>query len=101
MGMDYFDLYMLHTPSSLIGMEAAWRALEQLQARGMVRSLGVSNFGVAELESLMSIAKVKPVYIQNKFSIYNPGEQQIGAKDIMAYVREKGLQMMGYSVINA
>lgn len=74
--------------------------MEQLQRRGVLRSLGVSNFGTAELDQLLAVAEVKPVYIQNKFSIYNPGEQQIGSNSLMAYAREKGMQMMGYSVIN-
>eukprot|EP00747_Dinoflagellata_sp_TGD_P029475 gnl/TRDRNA2_/TRDRNA2_133924_c1_seq1.p1 gnl/TRDRNA2_/TRDRNA2_133924_c1~~gnl/TRDRNA2_/TRDRNA2_133924_c1_seq1.p1 ORF type:complete len:206 (-),score=46.38 gnl/TRDRNA2_/TRDRNA2_133924_c1_seq1:89-616(-) len=75
--------------------------MEQLHARGKVRSLGVSNFGPAELEELLAFAKVKPVYVQNKFSIYTPGEQQVGGTNVLAYCRERGIQVMGYSVINA
>jgi len=100
LGTDYLDLYMLHSPADQSGMEAAWRAMEQLHARGTVRSLGVSNFGVKELEALLAFARVKPVYVQNKFSVYNPGEQQVGTTSIQAFVREHGLQMVGYSVIN-
>jgi len=100
MGLEYLDLYMLHTPGDKEGVEAAWRTMENLQARGKVRSLGVSNFGTSELKELLAFARVKPVYLQNKFSIYNPGEQQVGSTSISAYAREHGIQVMGYSVIN-
>lgn len=101
LGTDYLDLYMLHTPEGKEAVEAAWRALEQLHARGKVRSLGVSNFGVAELEALLAFASIKPVYVQNKFSVYNPGEQQVGPSSVLAYARNHGMQLMGYSLMNA
>merc|ERR1712217_662000 len=74
--------------------------MEDLQLSGKVRSLGVSNFGVAELEELLSFARVKPAYVQNKFSVYTPGEQQVGGKSVLAFARDRGIQVMGYSVIN-
>lgn len=100
LGTDYLDLYMLHSPGDRHQREAAWRTMEALHARGKVRSLGVSNFGRAELEELLAFASVKPVYLQNKLSIYNPGEQQVGSSSILPYAREKGIAVMGYSVIN-
>lgn len=100
LGTDYLDLYMLHSPGDKHQIETAWRTMEALHARGKVRSLGVSNFGRAELEELLAFATVKPVYLQNKFSIYNPGEQQVGSSSILPYAREKGIAVMGYSVIN-
>merc|ERR1719444_575811 len=91
---------MLHTPESKENREKAWRIMEALHARGKVRSLGVSNFGVAELEELLAFARVRPVYLQNKLSVYNPGEQQVGPKSVLAFARESGIAVMGYSVIN-
>lgn len=100
LGTDYLDLYMLHSPGDKVAREAAWRTMEDLLSKGKVRSLGVSNFGVRELEELLAFARVKPVYVQNKFSVYNPGEQQVGSKPILAFAQEHGIQVMGYSVIN-
>ncbi|CAK0829902.1 unnamed protein product, partial [Prorocentrum cordatum] len=100
LGTDYLDLYMLHSPGGREANEAAWRGMERLHDRGAVRSLGVSNFGAAELLELLSFARVKPVYLQNKFSVYSPGEQQVGDVAILALAREHGIQVMGYSVIN-
>ena len=44
--------------------------MENLVDLGRVRALGVSNFGIQELEALWSFARVKPVYVQNIFKIY-------------------------------
>eukprot|EP00927_Polykrikos_kofoidii_P073342 TRINITY_DN69383_c0_g1_i1.p1 TRINITY_DN69383_c0_g1~~TRINITY_DN69383_c0_g1_i1.p1 ORF type:complete len:596 (-),score=96.66 TRINITY_DN69383_c0_g1_i1:44-1831(-) len=97
---DYVDVYMLHSPGDKAQREAAWRTMERFHDQGIVRSLGVSNFGRTELEELLAFARVKPVYIQNKFSIYNPGEQQVGPASMSAYAKENGMQMTAYSVIN-
>lgn len=98
---DYVDLYMLHSPSDPDTTLAAWSKLEDLYFSGKIRALGVSNFGVRELEPLVNSARVPPVYVQNKFSIYNPGEQQVGAdRSLMSFLRAHGITMMGYSVIN-
>lgn len=37
-----------------------------VQARGIVRSLGVSNFGTRDLRELYDFAIVKPTTVQNK-----------------------------------
>ncbi len=42
---DYLDLQLIHWPNPSVGLFAeAWRALVDLQAEGLVRSIGVSNF---------------------------------------------------------
>lgn len=46
-GLDYIDLFLLHSP--LGGREArltSWRAVEDAIEKGIVRSGGISNFGV-------------------------------------------------------
>ena len=42
----------------------AWRALEDCQQQGLVRSIGVSNFGVGHLEKLLRTARVVPAVNQ-------------------------------------
>eukprot|EP00438_Fugacium_kawagutii_P003997 Skav213108 [mRNA] locus=scaffold403:18449:19021:+ [translate_table: standard] len=90
---DYVDLYMLHSPGpSKEATIAAWRAMEQLYHQGQIRALGVSNFGREDLESLLADASVPPVYVQNKFSIYSPGEQRIDtSRSLMGFLKEKGI----------
>ncbi|XP_063390777.1 uncharacterized protein LOC134676349 [Cydia fagiglandana] len=81
-GLEYFDLYMIHNPMSFKeGGEPlprianvlqysdydyldAWFAMEGLVAKGLVRSIGVSNFNSAQLERVMDKGRVKPVVNQ-------------------------------------
>ena len=68
------------------------QAMEQLYREGRIRALGVSNFGRDELENLLKFAVVPPVYVQNKFSIYTPGEQRVNHDvSIMSYLKEKNI----------
>lgn len=41
LGVDYMDLYLLHQPYGAV--DEAWRALEEAQKAGKIRSIGVSN----------------------------------------------------------
>ncbi len=40
-------------------MTKVWRTLEALYKRGVIKALGVSNFGVDELDRIMSHASGK------------------------------------------
>jgi len=51
LGTDYIDLYLIHSPQEII---ETWDAMIEVQRRGWVRSIGVSNFSVAHLEVLAS-----------------------------------------------
>ena len=46
LGTDYVDLYLIHWPNQGVPMKETFRALNQLQERGLVRDIGVSNFTV-------------------------------------------------------
>ena len=45
-------------------VQGTWKAMEAMVYEGKVHSLGVSNFDVDKLESLMDFAKVRPVINQ-------------------------------------
>jgi diketogulonate reductase-like aldo/keto reductase len=61
-GVDYVDLYLVHWPRR--GPLSAWPAMEQAHRRGYARSIGVSNFGAAELRQVVAAAAVPPVVDQ-------------------------------------
>lgn len=64
-GLDYFDLYLLHSPADDETKRLeSWRALEVAQKLGKCRSIGVSNFGAADLENLLQHANVVPAVNQ-------------------------------------
>jgi len=66
LGVDNVDLYILHWPRG--GPTWAWPGMERARELGYARSIGVSNFSVAELESVAAIATVRPVVNQVNFN---------------------------------
>ena len=78
LGIDYLDLYLIHWPVLIrkgvlyhkgvddllplerIPIETTWQMLEKTVERGLCRHLGVSNFSVAKLQSLLACADIRP-----------------------------------------
>jgi len=63
---DYVDLYLVHWPQG--GATRAWPGMERARELGYARSIGVSNFGVRELDQLLTVAPGPPVVDQVQFS---------------------------------
>ncbi|MDQ3483914.1 MAG: aldo/keto reductase [Actinomycetota bacterium] len=61
LGLDYLDLHLIHWPNpSRNEYVEAWRALVDLQAEGLVRSIGVSNFTLTHLTRIIEATGVTP-----------------------------------------
>jgi 2,5-diketo-D-gluconate reductase A len=62
---DHVDLYLIHwpTPSRDLFLDS-WRAFERIHAEGGARSIGVSNFRIADLERLRQEAEAMPTVNQ-------------------------------------
>jgi 2,5-diketo-D-gluconate reductase A len=73
MGVDYLDLHLIHWPNPDRDKYVdAWRALVDLQAKGLVRSIGVSNFTGAHLERIIGETGVTPAVNQIELHPYFP-----------------------------
>ena len=68
LGVERVDLYIVHWPGG--GPTWAWPGMERAQELGYARSIGVSNFDVAELQQVLATASVAPVVNQVQFSPY-------------------------------
>src|SRR6059058_6092891 len=55
LGLDHVDLYIVHWPQG--GATWAWPGMERAQDAGHARSIGVSNFSVAEIEEVVGAAR--------------------------------------------
>lgn len=65
LGLDYLDLHLIHWPNPSVGKYVeAWRALVELRERGLVRSIGVSNFTEAHLQRVIDDSGVTPAVNQ-------------------------------------
>jgi diketogulonate reductase-like aldo/keto reductase len=98
LGVEYIDLYLIHWPANAKNYEnwqkanaEAWRAMEELQAEGKIKSIGVSNFWKEHLEALAKTAKVVPALNQIEF---HPGYWQ---PELTAYCKEKGIVVQSWS----
>jgi diketogulonate reductase-like aldo/keto reductase len=89
LGVDYVDLYIIHWPQG--GPTWAWDGMQRAHERGYARSIGVSNFSVAELDELRGVAGVPPTVNQVQFS---PFEYRRG---LLEACEERGVAIEAYS----
>ncbi|GAB3256729.1 aldo/keto reductase [Kineosporia babensis] len=99
LGLGPVDLYLIHAPwpweergkDCAEGNQAVWRAMEEFYTAGRIRSIGVSNFSVADLESLKQTAQVQPMVNQIRWFI---GYTQ---DETTAYCKAHDILVEGYS----
>ena len=100
LGVDYLDLYLIHAPKpwgDTTGHDympeniESWKAMEELYKVGKIKSIGVSNFDVKQLKTLISATEIKPMV--NQISVH------IGApnKEIRDFCKEEGILVEAYS----
>lgn len=65
LGLDYIDVLLIHWPNPKVGLyKEAYRGLVELRERGIVRSVGVSNFTARLLDEIIEDTGVTPVLNQ-------------------------------------
>ncbi len=96
--LDYVDLYLIHWPANERNYTnwrktnaETWKAMEEMQQEGKIRSIGVSNFFPVHLDALMETASVKPAVNQIEF---HPGYWQ---PDVTSYCKEHDIQVEAWS----
>jgi 2,5-diketo-D-gluconate reductase A len=76
LGLEYLDLYLIHWPLPARDRYVdTWKALITLQERGLVRSIGVSNFQPSHLTRLADETGVTPALNQVELHPYLIQEQ--------------------------
>ncbi len=86
LGMDYVDLYLVHWPKPANTVET-WRAMEEIQASGKARAIGVSNFLTHHLDLLLESANVVPSINQIQF------HPHLQSPDLVEYCDEHGIEI--------
>lgn len=68
LNIGYIDLMLLHHPGE--GDVEAYRAMEKAVAAGKIRSIGLSNWYIEELETFLPQVSVTPALVQNEIHPY-------------------------------
>nr|XP_046250164.1 aldo-keto reductase family 1 member B1-like [Scatophagus argus]XP_046251159.1 aldo-keto reductase family 1 member B1-like [Scatophagus argus] len=108
--LDYLDLYLVHFPvgfkkmgdelfpkkdgkilTSDIDYIDVWRGMEALQASGKVKSIGVSNFSILQLERLLAVCRVPPAVNQVELHPY------FVQKEMIEFCKSKNIALTAYS----
>ncbi len=123
LGLDYLDLYLVHFPISLefvpfeeryppgwlgdparpqLGMRPAkvplaetWQAMEELVHAGLVRNMGVCNFGCALMRDLLSQARIRPAVLQVELHPF------LAQEKLLRFCRQEEIAVTGFSPLGA
>jgi len=91
----YVDCFLIHSPSpGPQKRKEMWLALEKLYQEGKAKSIGVSNFGVGQIEGLKGAGSVWPPHVLQ--IELHPWTQQ---KEVVKYCEEKGIVVQAYCPI--
>jgi alcohol dehydrogenase (NADP+) len=111
--LDYLDLYLIHWPiafktkhemandaSDLVPLTEmpiieTWKAMENIQTLGLTKHIGVSNFNMPKLKSLMDVATIKPEMNQVEL---HPYFQQ---NELVEFCQENGILVTAYSPLGS
>ncbi|CAK9055238.1 9 [Durusdinium trenchii] len=92
MQMDYVDLYLIHWPKGELSVET-WKAMEEINEKGLAKAIGVSNFMVNQLEEFLPHCKIVPAVNQVEYHPY------LTLTDLREYCQKQGIQLEAWSPI--
>ncbi|OMJ15623.1 4-dihydromethyl-trisporate dehydrogenase, partial [Smittium culicis] len=117
LGLEYLDLYVIHSPIALkyvsiakryppsryydqvekkiifdqVPLHETWAAMEELVNSGLARNIGIANVNASLLMDLLSYAKIKPAVLQKEFHPY------LSRKNLINYAKDKGIAITAFS----
>lgn len=86
--VDYIDLMLLHHPGD--HDVEAYHAMEKAVAEGKIRSIGLSNWYIKELEEFLPQVTITPALVQNEI---HPYYQE---NDVIPYIQKLGIVVEGW-----
>ncbi len=91
LGTDYLDLWLIHWPPRRQASVPLWRDFLALRDEGRCRAVGVSNYGIAEIDELIAATGERPAVNQIPWS---PSRYD---QALLAAHAERGVAVEGYS----
>lgn len=108
--LDYLDLYLIHWGIAFepgdnnepldsegyirtenVSLRETWEAMENLVEKGLVKSIGVSNFSTQLILELLSFAKIRPAVNQIEVHPYNTQDL------FLKYMKHEDILVTAYS----
>lgn len=112
--LDYLDLYLIHWPvhakpdenmqsifenglvvQNKFDLEILWPKMEALVEKNLVKSIGVSNFGVKSIQKTLNIAMIKPVCNQIELHPFLP------QNEVVKMCNDNGIVVSSYSSLRS
>jgi 2,5-diketo-D-gluconate reductase A len=91
LGTDYVDLWLIHWPPRRQDSAPLWREFLALRDEGLCRSVGVSNYDIAQIDELIAATGERPAVNQIPWSL-----SQYDAALLAAHA-DRGVAVEGYS----
>jgi 2,5-diketo-D-gluconate reductase A len=91
LGFEYVDLWLIHWPPSGGARPDVWERLLELQAEGLAREVGVSNYSFRQLDELERTTGHLPAVNQIEWS------PAMFDRNVLEGHRRRGVQLEGYS----
>ncbi|XP_043671068.1 aldo-keto reductase family 1 member A1-like isoform X2 [Vespula pensylvanica] len=113
LGLDYLDMYLIHMPfafildknvyapatledgSYILDLDtdpvSVWKEMEKQVAKGLVKSIGLSNFNEAQILEVYKNAQIKPTNLQVELHAY------LQQKPIREFCQKHNIHVTAYS----
>jgi len=110
LGLEYFDLYLIHWPTGFIpdngdlpkdeagrlrfsgvSIQETWTAMEKLVDLGLTKAIGLSNFNSKQISGILDTCRIKPSVLQIES---NP---RFNNEVLRRFCKRNEITMVGYS----
>jgi alcohol dehydrogenase (NADP+) len=111
LGLDYLDLYLIHTPFAFqpgeeqdprdekgnviydqgVSLPDTWKAMESLVDAGRCRAIGLSDVSLSKLLPVYEAARIKPAVVQVESHPYLP------ETELLEFCKEKGVVFLAFA----
>ncbi len=91
LGLDQLDIWLIHWPPGGFAGASSWKAFLRAREDGLVGTIGVSNYSIAQIDALIDATGVAPDLVQRSWS---PIEFDAAYLDACA---ERGIALCAYS----
>jgi D-xylose reductase len=123
LGLDYLDLYLIHFPISQkfvpfdvryppewfydpsassprieedpVPILETWHAMEELHREGLVKNIGICNFGTSLIRDLLSSCSIRPAVLQVELHPY------LSQEKLVRYCQQEQIAVTGFSPLGA